>query len=302
MFRLLWVLVPLSVLFSCPLQCYLDLCPMCSIWWSGWDLCNCLLVPFWKSLTCWIVSHPGLAAQGWAQHFRSHLLGPFSWAPPSLESLKYSPSGSLRSSFFIPWPEGGLPVCCPLSWPPLHLGPVCRRTGAKSPLSRVTSFWIHLLLFAFQSLQMAVSNIPSRFCSWIQWERAVCLCCIVSRTKTPKWFLRLIVDIPMVLMTIILLEFIFGKWFMYMLNIGELLLDCRVYFVPNKLISIILVAPTDEVCTLLQNFVLSTTESISEFILRRLTMKELSSVSMYWSNFSVFSSIFWVITDWQALY
>ncbi|XP_057386699.1 probable methyltransferase TARBP1 isoform X2 [Balaenoptera acutorostrata] len=39
------------------------------------------------------------------------------------------------------------------------------------------------------------------------------------------------------------------------------------------------VAPTDEVCTLLQNFVLSTTESISEFILRRLTMKELSSVS-----------------------
>ncbi|XP_036684376.1 probable methyltransferase TARBP1 isoform X1 [Balaenoptera musculus] len=39
------------------------------------------------------------------------------------------------------------------------------------------------------------------------------------------------------------------------------------------------VAPTDEVCTLLQNFVMSTTESISEFILRRLTMKELSSVS-----------------------
>ncbi|KAM9052707.1 putative methyltransferase TARBP1 isoform 2-T2 [Megaptera novaeangliae] len=39
------------------------------------------------------------------------------------------------------------------------------------------------------------------------------------------------------------------------------------------------VAPTDEVCTLLENFVMSTTESISEFILRRLTMKELSSVS-----------------------
>ncbi|XP_059755482.1 probable methyltransferase TARBP1 isoform X2 [Balaenoptera ricei] len=39
------------------------------------------------------------------------------------------------------------------------------------------------------------------------------------------------------------------------------------------------VVPTDEVCTLLQNFVMSTTESISEFILRRLTMKELSSVS-----------------------
>ncbi|XP_068403696.1 probable methyltransferase TARBP1 [Eschrichtius robustus] len=39
------------------------------------------------------------------------------------------------------------------------------------------------------------------------------------------------------------------------------------------------VAPTDEVCTLLQNFVMSATESISEFILRRLTMKELSSVS-----------------------
>uniref|UniRef100_A0A673T382 tRNA (guanosine(18)-2'-O)-methyltransferase TARBP1 n=1 Tax=Suricata suricatta TaxID=37032 RepID=A0A673T382_SURSU len=35
----------------------------------------------------------------------------------------------------------------------------------------------------------------------------------------------------------------------------------------------------DEVFTLLQNFVLSTTESISEFILRRLTMNELSSVS-----------------------
>ncbi|XP_070348540.1 probable methyltransferase TARBP1 isoform X1 [Equus asinus] len=35
----------------------------------------------------------------------------------------------------------------------------------------------------------------------------------------------------------------------------------------------------DEVCTLLQNFVMSTTESISEFILRRLTMNELSSVS-----------------------
>ncbi|XP_058910588.1 probable methyltransferase TARBP1 isoform X1 [Kogia breviceps] len=38
-------------------------------------------------------------------------------------------------------------------------------------------------------------------------------------------------------------------------------------------------AHTDEVLTLLQNFVMSTTESISEFILRRLTMKELSSVS-----------------------
>uniref|UniRef100_A0A8D2A6V5 tRNA (guanosine(18)-2'-O)-methyltransferase TARBP1 n=1 Tax=Sus scrofa TaxID=9823 RepID=A0A8D2A6V5_PIG len=35
----------------------------------------------------------------------------------------------------------------------------------------------------------------------------------------------------------------------------------------------------DEVSTLLQNFVMSTTESISEFILRRLTMNELSSVS-----------------------
>ncbi|XP_057591947.1 probable methyltransferase TARBP1 isoform X2 [Hippopotamus amphibius kiboko] len=35
----------------------------------------------------------------------------------------------------------------------------------------------------------------------------------------------------------------------------------------------------DEVFTLLQNFVMSTTESISEFILRRLTMNELSSVS-----------------------
>ncbi|KAF0870477.1 TARB1 methyltransferase, partial [Crocuta crocuta] len=35
----------------------------------------------------------------------------------------------------------------------------------------------------------------------------------------------------------------------------------------------------DEVFTLLQNFVLSTTESISEFILRRLTMNELSTVS-----------------------
>ncbi|KAM9613518.1 putative methyltransferase TARBP1 isoform 1-T1 [Trichechus inunguis] len=35
----------------------------------------------------------------------------------------------------------------------------------------------------------------------------------------------------------------------------------------------------DEVFTLLQNFVVSTTESISEFILRRLTMNELSSVS-----------------------
>ncbi|XP_059963915.1 probable methyltransferase TARBP1 isoform X2 [Mesoplodon densirostris] len=39
------------------------------------------------------------------------------------------------------------------------------------------------------------------------------------------------------------------------------------------------VAHTDEVFTLLQNFVMSTTESVSEFILRRLTMKELSSVS-----------------------
>ncbi|GAB5578353.1 probable methyltransferase TARBP1 isoform X6 [Prionailurus iriomotensis] len=36
---------------------------------------------------------------------------------------------------------------------------------------------------------------------------------------------------------------------------------------------------TDEVFTLLQNFVMSTAESISEFILRRLTMNELSSVS-----------------------
>ncbi|TEA41912.1 hypothetical protein DBR06_SOUSAS26810002 [Sousa chinensis] len=35
----------------------------------------------------------------------------------------------------------------------------------------------------------------------------------------------------------------------------------------------------DEVFTLLQNFVMSTTESVSEFILRRLTMKELSRVS-----------------------
>ncbi|XP_077024481.1 tRNA (guanosine(18)-2'-O)-methyltransferase TARBP1 isoform X2 [Tamandua tetradactyla] len=35
----------------------------------------------------------------------------------------------------------------------------------------------------------------------------------------------------------------------------------------------------DEVFTLLQNFVMSTTESVSEFILRRLTMNELSSVS-----------------------
>ncbi|XP_006868650.1 PREDICTED: probable methyltransferase TARBP1 [Chrysochloris asiatica] len=35
----------------------------------------------------------------------------------------------------------------------------------------------------------------------------------------------------------------------------------------------------DEVLTVLQNFVLSTTESISEFILRRLTMNELTSVS-----------------------
>ncbi|XP_023404919.2 probable methyltransferase TARBP1 isoform X1 [Loxodonta africana] len=35
----------------------------------------------------------------------------------------------------------------------------------------------------------------------------------------------------------------------------------------------------DEVFTLLQNFLMSTTESISEFILRRLTMNELSSVS-----------------------
>ncbi|XP_019507342.1 PREDICTED: probable methyltransferase TARBP1 [Hipposideros armiger] len=35
----------------------------------------------------------------------------------------------------------------------------------------------------------------------------------------------------------------------------------------------------DEVFTLLQNFVMSTTESISEFILRRLTMNELSSVA-----------------------
>nr|XP_030695450.1 probable methyltransferase TARBP1 [Globicephala melas] len=39
------------------------------------------------------------------------------------------------------------------------------------------------------------------------------------------------------------------------------------------------VAHTDEVFTLLQNFVMSTTESVSEFILRRLTMKELSRVS-----------------------
>lgn len=275
---------------------------MCSLWWSGWDLSSCLLAPFWKSLTCWIVSHPGLAVQGWAQHFISHLLGPFSWAPPSLDSPKCSPSGSLRFSFFIPWPEGGRPVCCPLSWLLRHLGPVCRRTGANSPLFRVTAFWIHLLLCAFQSLQIAVLNIPSRFYSWIQWERAVCLCCILSRTKTPKRFLRLIIEIPMVSMTILSLEFIFGKWFMYKLNIGELLLDRRVYFVPNKLISLLLVAHTDEVFTLLQNFVMSTTESVSEFILRRLTMKELSRVCMYGSNFSVFSSIFWVITDWQALY
>uniref|UniRef100_A0A8C6DMN6 TAR (HIV-1) RNA binding protein 1 n=1 Tax=Moschus moschiferus TaxID=68415 RepID=A0A8C6DMN6_MOSMO len=35
----------------------------------------------------------------------------------------------------------------------------------------------------------------------------------------------------------------------------------------------------DEVVTLLQNFIMSTTESISEFILRRLTMNELSTVS-----------------------
>ncbi|XP_029056687.1 probable methyltransferase TARBP1 [Monodon monoceros] len=39
------------------------------------------------------------------------------------------------------------------------------------------------------------------------------------------------------------------------------------------------VAHTDEVFILLQNFVMSTTESVSEFILRRLTMKELSRVS-----------------------
>ncbi|XP_023438769.2 probable methyltransferase TARBP1 isoform X1 [Dasypus novemcinctus] len=38
-------------------------------------------------------------------------------------------------------------------------------------------------------------------------------------------------------------------------------------------------APHDEVFTLLQNFIMSTTESISEFILRRLTMNELNSVS-----------------------
>uniref|UniRef100_A0A452RQX8 TAR (HIV-1) RNA binding protein 1 n=1 Tax=Ursus americanus TaxID=9643 RepID=A0A452RQX8_URSAM len=38
-------------------------------------------------------------------------------------------------------------------------------------------------------------------------------------------------------------------------------------------------AQDDEVFTLLQSFVMSTTESVSEFILRRLTMNELSSVS-----------------------
>ena len=48
---------------------------------------------------------------------------------------------------------------------------------------------------------------------------------------------------------------------------------------------------TDEVFTLLQNFIMSTTESISEFILRRLTMNELSTVSIYLSNFSLFFSI-----------
>ena len=47
----------------------------------------------------------------------------------------------------------------------------------------------------------------------------------------------------------------------------------------------------DEVFTLLQNSIMSTTESISEFILRRLTMNELSTVSIYFSNFSLFISI-----------
>lgn len=113
---------------------------MWSIQWPVWDMGSCLSVSWVPKVFGTLLSRRSVrGSSGGAQEFTDHFLGPFSWAPLSMESPRDSSSASLGFLFFILWWESWGPSCCPLSWLLLHVVSICRKT-------RVTAVWYYYFL------------------------------------------------------------------------------------------------------------------------------------------------------------